>query len=586
MSLFADLWHGGWLRPVDHALGLAMRRAREDTPDDVLAAAALASAALAHGHSRVPLGEAGALLAAIDAGREPPRLPDAGTWRAMLSASGWVSTAVPPGTLPAPDRILVLDGDHLALRRYRVHEQQLAAALRARASAAVAPPDPRRVEAPLRAAFGPDPDPGQLAAVRTALQRRLLVLTGGPGSGKTTTLARLLAVYVAVAGGRRIALAAPTGKAAARLAEAVREAIAAGAAGPIAADALPTEAMTVHRLLGRPRHDGDAAPTLAVDLVVVDEASMLDLPQMARLLEALPDDATLVLVGDPDQLPSVEAGDVLAAVCTAAEAPGSALAPCRVHLARAYRQAADNDLRALAEAVREGDAAPVLAGLRAGAYRGVLWRDAGDRGLADAVLAEALPAFRAVAAAAGPAEALARARAFRVLCAVREGPAGARTLNALIGQALDPRHGGQGWFRGRLLLVTENSHRQGLFNGDVGVVWPDDDGEPRAWFEGPEGPRAWGPAALPAHEPAYALTVHKAQGSEFDAVWLALPERGARVLSRELLYTAVTRCRRTLHLAGPAEVVAAAIGRRVPRWSGLADRLREPAMATSSTGPG
>jgi exodeoxyribonuclease V alpha subunit len=571
MSLLATLWHGGWLRPVDHALALTLRRARPDTPDDVLAAVALASAALAHGHSHVRLDRVDALLAAVLPDAPPPALPDLADWLAVLRASPWVAPAVAADATPAADRVAVLEDAALSLRRYWVLEQRLAAALRERADAVVADNDPAALAARLDAAFGPPGQPGrdddQVRAVHTALSRRLQVLTGGPGSGKTATVARLLAVFAEMHGPTaRIALAAPTGKAAARLGEAVRESVPADVA------ALVPPAATVHRLLG-PRRAGEAVAKLAADLVVVDEASMLDLPQMARLLDALPAAATLVLVGDPDQLPSVEAGDVLAGIRAAADRPGSPLAPCRVHLAGAYRQAAGNDVPALARAVQAGDADAVLEGLAAGDWRGVHWRPDGDRGLADAVLAQAVPAYRAVTATADPVEALALARRFRVLCAVREGPAGNRTLNALVGQALDPRHGGAGWFRGRLVLVTENSHRQQLFNGDIGVVWPDADGEPRAWFDSPTGPRAWLPAALPAHEPAFALTVHKAQGSEFDTVLLALPERGARALSRELLYTGVTRCRRELRLAATGDALRHAIGRRGQRWSGLGWRL-------------
>jgi len=578
MSLFADLWHGGWLRPVDHALALSLRRARPDTPEDVLAAAALASVALAQGHSHVRLDQVEAMLGAILPEQPTPALPALGDWCAMLSASPWVAAPHEP---PA-DRVGVLEDAALSLRRYWVLEQRLADALRERAAATVPDLDARALAARIDEAFRPPGAPGrdddQVRAVHTALARRLLVLTGGPGSGKTATVARLLAVFAALRGPRaRIALAAPTGKAAARLAEAVRDAIAArvadGTLDPALATALPTQAATVHRLLGPPPRAGDTAATVHADLVVVDEASMLDLPQMARLLAALAPTTTLVLVGDPDQLPSVEAGDVLAAIAAAAEIPGAPLAACRVHLAGAYRQAAGNDVPALAAAVRAGDADAVLDGLGGDRWRGVHWRPDGDRGLADAVLAQAVPAFRAVAGADGPAEALALARRFRVLCAVREGAAGNRTLNALIGQALDPRHGGAAWFRGRLVLVSENSHRQQLFNGDIGVAWPDADGEPRVWFESAEGPRAWLPAALPAHEPAFALTVHKAQGSEFDTVLLALPERGARVLSRELLYTGLTRCRQGLVLAGTADVLRAAVGRRGQRWSGLEKRL-------------
>ncbi len=209
----------------------------------------------------------------------------------------------------------------------------------------------------------------------------------------------------------------------------------------------------------------------------------------------------------------------------------------------------------------------------AGAYRGVHWRQGGEAALHAAVLAEAVPAYRALRDAESVEAALRAARGYRVLCALREGPSGAQTLNALIGAALDPGGSGEGWYPGRLVLVSENSYRQQLFNGDIGIAWPDETGEMRVWFDADGGPRAWLPAALPAHEPAFALTVHKAQGSEFERVLLALPEHDARVLTRELLYTGLTRCRREVTLWGSEDVLRAAIARRAQRWSGLAARL-------------
>jgi len=156
---------------------------------------------------------------------------------------------------------------------------------------------------------------------------------------------------------------------------------------------------------------------------------------------------------------------------------------------------------------------------------------------------------------------------------VPEVPFGAQALNALLGAELDPSRGGEGWYQGRLVLVTENSYRQQLFNGDIGIAWPGDDGEMRVWFDGVGGPRPWLPAALPAHEAAFALTVHKAQGSEFDRVLLALPEHDARVLSRELLYTGLTRCKQEVTLWASEDVLRSALGRRAARWSGLARKI-------------
>jgi exodeoxyribonuclease V alpha subunit len=559
MSTLLALWHGGHLRAVDHALALALARARPETPDAVQVAAALASRALADGHARVPMAEAATWLGATETPDEAatvPPLPDPAEWRALLAASPWVHVAGGGDARAAspPDRVLVLEDGTIALRRYRECEVRLATALRARAA-------------------GGD--------------GRLHLLTGGPGTGKTTQVARALvdALRARRAAGNttplRVALAAPTGKAAARLAEAVRSALATGDGGLDAIDAraLAGGASTLHRLLGW-RGDGTfrhgPGRPVAADWVVVDEASMVDLPLMAALVEAVRDDAALWLVGDPDQLPAVEAGDVLAALAEASSLPDAPLAPHRTHLVRVHRQAPELAVAPLAQRVRLGEVDALLEDLAEARFAGVQWRPDGDRALADAVRDLAVPEFRALAACADPAAALAQAQAFRLLCAVREGAAGSRTLNALVGQALDPLHGGAGWFRGRLLMVTENSPRQGLFNGDIGLVWPDDDGTPHAWFEGETGLRAWAPGALPAHAPAYALTVHKAQGSEFERVWLALPERGARVLSRELLYTGLTRARRGLALWATEAALRQAIDRRTQRWSGLAGRLSGP----------
>jgi exodeoxyribonuclease V alpha subunit len=435
------------------------------------------------------------------------------------------------------------------------------------------------------------------------------VLTGGPGTGKTTTVARILVLAVEAALRRgetlRVALAAPTGKAAARLAEALRESyehlLAQGCIDAALREALPSTASTLHRLLGgrpdsvRARHD--AANPLAADLVVVDEASMVDLPLMCKLVSALKPSARLILLGDRDQLPSVETGDVLAALCDAAgdgkawpgriaRALASALDAdvaarddesvlTRVELERSHRQSAELDVSTMSESIRNGDGATVVAGLRANAYRGVHWQAGRDAALAAFVLEHALPHCRAIAQASDVATGLSMLRRHRVLTAVREGDAGSRTLNARIAIALQKAGAREdAFFHGRLVMIRENSYRHGLYNGDVGLVWVDADGNARVWFDTDSGPRAWLPAALPAHESAFALTVHKSQGSEFDDVLLVLPEKSVRVASRELVYTGITRARRSLTLWANETVLADAIARRAQRWSGLADKLR------------
>jgi exodeoxyribonuclease V alpha subunit len=264
------------------------------------------------------------------------------------------------------------------------------------------------------------------------------------------------------------------------------------------------------------------------------------------------------------------------------------LAGHRIHLRRGWRQARDFDLAPLAEAVRGGDADTALALLRGGRLAGVHFHENADDPLQtrrDALLAH----WRALAEASDPAQALRVAGRLRLLTAVRNGPQGARGLNARIEQLL-AETGTAGrrlgtaspWFHGRLLLVTENSYRHGLFNGDVGICLRDAQGALVAWFEGGRDGevRGFHPAALPAHESAFAMTVHKAQGSEFDEVWLQLPTRDARVLSRELVYTGITRARRTLHLAASEAVLRAALARHAARVSGLGWRLGDETPPT------
>ncbi|MCW5581653.1 MAG: ATP-binding domain-containing protein, partial [Luteimonas sp.] len=288
-------------------------------------------------------------------------------------------------------------------------------------------------------------------------------------------------------------------------------------------------------------------------------------------------------LGDRDQLPSVEAGDVLAAIVDAADDDGrGALRGHRVHLERGWRQDDTLRLAPLADAVRRSDAPEArdeaIALLRGGALSGVHFHEDLAEPLRDAAFDDLLAHWRALQAADDPAAALRAASRARLLTVLREGPQGARTLNQhiearLAGPRRDP------YFPGRLLLVTENSYRHRLFNGDIGICLPDADGAPVAWFPGddPGHPRAFHPAALPAHDSAFAMTVHKAQGSEFDTVWLLLPRRPNRVLSRELVYTGITRARRELHLAAGDAIVRDALSRHAGRWSGLGRRLGAPA---------
>ncbi len=605
MSLLDDLFRGGSLRVIDHALAQSLRKLDPATPDLVLAAAALASLAVGQGHAAFDPARPHVL---VEGGID---WPDADQWRDALATSRWIDPAE-AGWSASTAMPLVLENGLLYLRRYREYEFRLALRLQQMATQVAATSDVASL-APLFEKLFPharDGDDRQAQAAAVALLHSLLLVTGGPGTGKTTTIARLLLLLVAQARASgmphpRIALAAPTGRAAERMAESLRNAVEQlrGMAGVDATllDALPAHASTLHRLLGTipdsPRFRFDADNPLPFDIVVVDEASMVDLPLMCKLVDAVPPGARLVLLGDPDQLPSVEAGDVLSSILVAA-GDGDArvippsLAPLlddrdtayddqrtplsghHVRLRRGYRQASTLDLAPLAMAVREGDADTALALLRGGQLAGVHFHE----NLFDPLQAQRdalLSHWRALAEIVDPRLALAEASRLRLLTAVREGPQGARALNARIEDALAGNRGAA-YFHGRLLLVTENSHRQRLFNGDIGICLRNAEGAVLAWFPGDaeNGPRPFHPSALPAHESAFAMTVHKAQGSEFDSVWLQLPRQPSRVLSRELVYTALTRARREVHVCASAESLRQTLQSRVERISGLAMRLR------------
>jgi exodeoxyribonuclease V alpha subunit len=435
---------------------------------------------------------------------------------------------------------------------------------------------------------------------------RLTVLTGGPGTGKTTTVAKVLALLQHLAGpGVRIALAAPTGKAAARLQEAVRSGIRQLSEQHSSALTAP-DATTLHRLLGplpatatRFRHDRQRH--LPFDVVVLDETSMVSLPMMARLLEALRPNARLVLVGDPDQLASVEAGAVLGDLVARAPVaswlpavldpllPGDlpsgseavdALRNGVVRLTQVHRHGAE--IGSLAEAIRTGDTDAVLGRLRAG-DPAIGWYDTeGERPDVAALAAlreDAEAAGLAMTAAAESGDAAAALRALdqhRVLVAHRRGRAGvtrwASQVEGWVAAATDRADGGR-WYPGRPLLVTANDRDVGLYNGDTGVVIREPGGALVAAFGETEHPRAVRLHRVPSAEAVYAMTVHRGQGSAFDAVSVVLPPASSPLLARELLYTAVTRARSRVRIVGSEAAVRRAVTRPVRRASGLRDAL-------------
>jgi exodeoxyribonuclease V alpha subunit len=510
-------------------------------------------------------------------------------------------------------RPFVLDGTRLSTQREHAAEQRLIAALARRA---VRAPEPVPV-----APTGLTEDPGQIAAVAAladaGVRAGVGVLAGGPGTGKTTTIAALLAVRMqahlalqaeaapgAVTSPLRIALAAPTGKAAARLTESLRAAlprIAVVHGESVARQLGLIEATTVHRLLGigraETRRDGSVLPH---DLIVIDEASMLALPLAAELLGALEDRSQLVLVGDPDQLESVETGSVLRALVDTLEDDGGPLA----RLTRNHRLAAtDAAADRLARAVRDGDADTAVALLRdaggagvSGSLRFVATDDPARHAAAvieplldDGEGGGLLAALRAAEVGDG-AGALAALSGARLLCAHRHGPYGAsRWAERLRAQlAVHVASGGAApgdvWLPGEPVMVLANDDRTGLVNGDTGVAIGRG-GTRRLVFERRDGTLLERPAeVLPAVVSAYAVTVHKSQGSEYGTVVVVLPPPGSPLATRELLYTAVTRAKRRVVIVGDESSVRAAIGRPSVRMGGLVDGLARALPASSTSG--
>ena len=493
-------------------------------------------------------------------------------WREELLASRAVAAAAPLPKLPEVPLILDARG-RLYLRRYYLYEQELAAALRQRAACSGGENDGARE--------------GQEAAIAAALQRRFSVISGGPGTGKTTTVVKILTHFILNEPELRIALAAPTGKAAARMEEALHEGI---RKEPELADQ-PVErlprAVTLDKLLGsRPnttvlRHH--ARNPLPVDLLVVDEASMVALPLMAKLFAALPESSRVILLGDRDQLASVAPGNVLADLADAAQHPDSPLHGSLTMLTKNYRFGNESTIYRLCEAIRKGDSDEAVRIVHEPGHADLAFSPLPPaRQLSTALRQRILEGYGDTLKERDPAKALEAFNRFRILAALRQGPFGVESLNNMVEGILREA----GWigphriYAGMPILITQNDHALQLRNGDIGILLPNPD-EPDnpslwAWFPSKDAPRRLPLVRLPEWEKAYSMTVHKSQGSEFDEVLLILPDYDVPLLTRELVYTGVTRAKHRVELWANETLLKLATRRRTERNTGLRDALIRP----------
>lgn len=591
------------LRPLD--VQFALMVAQEAHPAVKLAAAVLSRDA-GEGHVCLPISRlrTDEFLSGKTNELREQLLAQAGVpddWSALLLAS----EAVSDGERPTP---IVLCGDRLYLNR--MWRNELTVARFFNEANQVVDVDEALLAQTLDALFpASDEIDWQKVAAAVALTRRISVISGGPGTGKTTTVARLLAALIQTTRQPRcrIRLAAPTGKAAARLTESLGEALRRLPLTDEQKALLPTEASTLHRLLGAQpgsqRMRYHAGNPLHLDVLVVDEASMIDLPMMARLIDALPEHGRVIFLGDRDQLASVEAGAVLGDICawvnagyTAGRAAqlerltghpvpagesdvAGALRDSLCLLQKSYRFGSHSGIGSLARAVNNGDRHGVRATLRQ-AFEDIVLHPLSTTEEYESMLEQSQAGYgrylQLLRERAEPEALIAAFGEFQLLCALRDGPYGVSGVNEQLEQMLNrrraialPRH--SRWYEGRPVMISRNDSALGLFNGDIGIALERGKGL-RVWFPMPDGSiKSVQPSRLPEHDTAWAMTVHKSQGSEFDHAALILPAKIVPLVTRELVYTAITRAKQRLSIYADEQVLTQSIVARTERRSGLAD---------------
>jgi exodeoxyribonuclease V alpha subunit len=571
-----ELRAAGFFELLDVELARALARAAGSPGPELELAIALTSRNVRRGHTCFSLQTKASDLWPPEAA-PALSLPAQSHWEAVLRQS----------TLTRRGPLVLDERSRLYFRRYFELERDVAGELATRsAPRREGAPDPAWLEGALRRLFGGDAVSPQRKAATNAMRHRLSLLCGGPGTGKTTAVAAIVALLIerdlrAAGHPPHVMLLAPTGKSAARLGEAVTRAKLGIDASRQVLDAIPGHATTVHRALGMHRAGmlfrRDAEHPLEAGVIVVDEASMIDLALMRQLLIATPQDATLLIVGDPDQLTSVEAGSVLRDLVMAST---ETWWTDRVtHLTTTFRYAEDQPLGQLVRAIRCGDAARVEALLGLPDAEDVAW--VGPEGLAGE-LDRAAQRWAQTLCTTDPEAHFAERSRFVVLSPYRVGLTGTRQLGAAIESRLPKTIGRSAGITP--IIIEQNSQELQVYNGDFAMLFQT---EPRRAViqRVAEDIHEVSEARLPPYSNAFALSVHKAQGSEFEEVLIVLPEQDAPLLTRELLYTAVSRAKKRVRLVGPKEVILAALERRAQRYSGLVDAIAASRVPPSGDRP-
>ena len=587
-----------------------------DHDGDIFLAAALVSHATGQGDICLDLDTtAGKPLPGTKDLNKPIECPERKIWLEKLTASPAVGR---PGEF-CP---LILDmKNRLYLYRYWDYENTLSNFIDKRIGSNIEDLDFQKLKQSLDQLFPEGKGEGvnwQKIAAAVAALRHFSVITGGPGTGKTFTVTKVLALLLEQTPGQtlQIYLCAPTGKAAARLKESLEQAKDRMNCDDAIKAAIPSEVTTIHRMLkpiaGSPYFRHDRENPLMADVVVVDEASMVDLALMTKLIQAIPEKARLILIGDKDQLASVEAGSVLGDICDRDVMHGfttsfmdliknttgevlddlvptsgdeSGLQDAIIALKKSFRFAAGSGIGGLSRAVNQADPEMTFAILDNPEDNSLNWQQlkVGDD-LKAALSRQIIAGYQSYLKTEDPAEALHRLGRFKILCALNIGPLGVRAINHLSEQVLsrqdliqpDPLAQSP-WYAGRPVLIRRNNYPLGLFNGDIGITLPEPGAPDKELFvyfpDNAGGVRRFQTYQLPEHETVFAMTVHKSQGSEFDEVFFILPDQDYSILTSELIYTALTRARRKIHIWGNREIINSAVARKIERVSGLRDAL-------------